>query len=244
MNEYLGGPESRAGRIPTQYEQSVDAMREGWKPLPPSENSRPAATLAPITFAQRPPGFYVPDATAASEEEEVPGLVIVLLAALGVGYVFWENSSVMAGAVLGTIIVGGLLGAALLWPATRIWSSGLAPGRIVGAGFTSVFAYVATVYLLTRHGSLILNPVVRGLQHLLGASLDAQDPDKAFASLVLVSQAPALLVAAGTLSWRLKEAFGGVAGYLRACAVSLVMLLVLGGGTVLVIQQLLAHFNR
>jgi len=101
------------------------------------------------------------------------------------------------------------------------------------------------MYVLTHHGAWALNPLDRRLQMWLGAlpqfaRLHALAP---IASFLVLTQVPCVLLCGATIRWRLKEAFGGVAGYLRACAVSLAILIVLGGGTTLLVRQVLQGFN-
>jgi hypothetical protein len=243
MSEYLGGPESRAGRIPTEYERSVDAMREAWKVPPAPDNSRPPATFSPPVFGPRPSNDQFSPVPMTGGRQGPVLSAGGLLVCLTVGAVLWENTSfLVAGALLAEIVAGGVVGTGMVWLASRLSSPGVKPTRMFGASFLCVCAYVASVYLLTRHAAWLLNPVTQGLQRMLGASsgFNSQDGGATeFAALFLASQIPALLIAAATLSLRLKSTFGGLGGYLRACVVSLLTLLIVGGTSILLARQML-----
>jgi hypothetical protein len=133
------------------------------------------------------------------------------------------------------LVVGALIGAVVctvvLWPIVRLLASGghWSIGQIFQASLLSMCAYAVTLYVLTHFGGRVLNPLDHQVQLWLtrNTGMGAQ---ARIASFLLLTQVPCVLICAATLRWRLQGPFRGTGGYLRACAVSLATLLVLGFG--------------
>jgi hypothetical protein len=242
---YLG-PDKIIG-MPTPGQWTRKAYDDIFTVPPPVVNF-PSAPPPPPIFNFRGPlpsdGNYTPIPGGAAQ-----GPVLSPawgLALLGVGAVLWMNTSVLlAGALIVGVLVGGLIGGTILWPATRIWSSGIKAGLIFQTGLLSVFAYVATVYLLSHYDAWVLAPIDQRLQHWFGTFPEFTWPtgNRSSVSAIIMTQVLGLLVAATTISARLKDAFGGVAGFLRACVVSVLILVTVCGGTALLVRQVAVELN-
>jgi hypothetical protein len=228
MNDYTAGANAR--RI---YEESRQAMEDASRPVSIPDSTPGAPPVAP-TFGGwgGSAGTYSGGGTASGAGAGLHPSAGGLLVLLALGAVLWMNTSVALAEILVVgAVIGAVIGTVVLWPVMRLLASGghWSIGQIFQATLLSMCAYAATIYVLTHFGGRVLNPLDHQLQVWLirNAGMGAQ---ARIVSFLLLTQVPCVLVCAATLRWRLQGPFRGAGGYLKACAVSLATLLVLGFG--------------
>lgn len=224
---------------PSMYDLSREKMEQAWTPQNVGASIPSAPPVVPVHWSSGGVG----GAPGAQWLSLSTGGLLLFLA---LGVVLWMNTSfLLAGGLIIGALVGAVVGTVLLWPAVRIWSSGARLGRIFEASLLSMCAYGAAMYVLTNHGGRTLSLLDQHLQLWLSASplfakLHAPAP---IVSFLVVTQVPCVLLCGATIRWRLKGAFAGVTGYLRACAVSLAILIILAGGATVLVRQVLQNFD-
>jgi hypothetical protein len=219
MNDYTAGANAR--RI---YEESRQAMEDASRPVSIPDSTPGAPPVAP--------NFGSWGGSSGTYSGGGAGSAGGLLLLLALGAVLWMNTSVaLAEMLVVGALIGAVVGTVVLWPVVRLLASGgkSSIGQIFQASLLSMCAYAATIYVLTHFGGRVLNPLDHQVQMWLmrNAGLGAQ---ARIVSFLLLTQVPCVLVCAATLRGRLQGPFRGTGGYLKACAVSLATLLVLGFG--------------
>jgi len=156
------------------------------------------------------------------------------------------NTSVLLASVLVTgALAGAIVGTVLLWPTVHLWSpgAGRSVSQIFQASLTAMCAYGAAMHVLTHYAGPVLTPLDRHVQQWVSRSalFAGRHWQPRIISFLILTQVPCVLVGGATLRWRLKGAFKGVFGYLRASAVSLAILIVLGLGASLFVREVFDH---
>jgi len=222
MNDYTAGANARQ-----IYDASRQAMEDASRPvtIPDTPSATPPVAANSGSWGGSA-GTY--SGGGAGPRLSAGGLGFLLV----LGAVLWMNTSLALAEILVIgALIGAVVGTVVLWPVMRVLASGghWSIGQIFHASLLSMCAYAATIYVLTRFGGTLLNPLDQQVQLWLirNAALGAQ---ARIVSFLLLTQLPCVLVCAATLRWRLQGPFRGTGGYLRACAASLATLLVLGFG--------------
>jgi hypothetical protein len=228
MNDYTAGANAR--RL---YEDSRQAMEDASRPVSIPDAPAGAPPVAP-SFGSwgGSAGTYSGGSTSSGSGAGLHPSAGGLLLLLALGAVLWMNTSVALAEILVVgALIGAVVGTVVLWPVVRLLASGgkWSISQIFQASLLSMCAYAATIYVLTHFGGRVLNPLDHQVQVWLmrNAGMGAQ---ARIVSFLLLTQVPCVLVCGATLRWRLQGPFLSTGGYLKACAVSLATLLVLGLG--------------
>jgi hypothetical protein len=160
-------------------------------------------------------GGYNPSVGSTPLSGGANGLLLLVMA----GVLGWSSGLVaVVGLVIGSV-AGALVGALLIWPAVRLMlPQRVAFGRAYSASLTAICLYAALLYLLTHFGGPVLKPIDARLQHWIHQTpwLGSLRSQSAILTFLVLTQVPALLLAAGTLRWRLRASLSGVRGSLLA----------------------------
>lgn len=237
MADYQAGAAARA-----LYDQSRKAMEDAQAPVNfGGSSSTPGA--APIQWGGGAGGYAGSYGAGGPRVGLSIGGLFVLLS---LGAVLLMNTSVLLASVLVTgALAGAMVGTVLLWPTVRLWSpgAGRSVGEIFQASLSAMCAYGAAMYVLTHYAGPVLNPLDRHVQQWVSTSalFGGLHWQPRIISFLILTQVPCVLVCGATIRWRLKGAFKGVTGYLRASAVSLAILIVLGLGATLFVREIFDH---
>jgi hypothetical protein len=237
MTDYQAGASARA-----LYDQSRKAMEDAQTPVNfGGSNSNTGA--APLQWGGGTGGYAGSYAGGGPHVGLSIGGLFVLLC---LGAVLLMNTSVLlAGVLVIGALAGAIVGTLLLWPTVRLWSPGVgcSAGQIFQASLSAMCAYGAALYVLTHYGGSVLNPLDRHVQQWASTSVVSAGLhwQPRIISFLILTQVPCVLVSGATIRWRLKGAFQGVTGYLRASAVSLAILIVLGLGATSFVREVFDH---
>ena len=234
MADHTAGASAR-----TLYEQTRKAMEDAHAPRN-LDATGSTASGAPTSWGS---GGY---AGGYRDAQRFPLSVNGLLVLLALGAVLWLNTSVLLAGVLIVAALGGALIATLVvWPTVRLFSSGArcSIGQMLKASLVAVCAYGAALYALLHYGGPLLGPLDRHLQLWASASplAAALHLQPGVLSILILTQLSGVLVFGAVLRWRLRGAFAGVGGYVRACAVGVATLFILGGGAAMLAREALEH---
>jgi len=239
MADYQAGAAARA-----LYDQSRKAMDDANAPLLGGSASSSGPAAGPWAGGGYGGGYSGSYSGGPRVGVSIGGLFVLLALA---AVLFMNTSVLLAGVLIVSALIAAVVGTVLLWPAVRLWSpgAGSSVGRLFQASLTATCAYGAGMYVLTHHGGSLLNPLDRSLQRWVSTLplLAALPVPPRIISFLILTQVPCVLVSAAAIRWRLRGAFAGVSGYLRACVVSLAILIVLGLGAVMFVREVFDHAN-